>query len=66
MTDIFPLHVQLRTAKELMLKGQKKRRLREDFGVKIGHMEVSRIMGVPRNGWFIMENPIKMDWVPPF
>ena len=25
------------------------------------HMEVSMAMGVPQNGWFIREHPIKMD-----
>ena len=32
-------------------------------------MVVSIVIGVPENGWFIMEHPIKMDdykWVPPF
>ena len=24
-------------------------------------MGVSTVMGVPQNGWFTMENPIKMD-----
>ena len=27
----------------------------------IYHMGVSNSMGVPQNGWFIWENPIKMD-----
>ena len=25
------------------------------------HMKFSIVMGIPRNGWFIVENPIEMD-----
>ena len=27
----------------------------------VGYMEVSIVMGIPKNGLFIMENPVKMD-----
>ena len=26
------------------------------------HMVVSIVMGIPQNGWFIVENPLKMGW----
>ena len=29
--------------------------------LKQQHMVVSIVMGVPHNGWFIMERPLKMD-----
>ena len=38
------------------------------FKVTCFHIWVFPKIGVPQNGWFIMENPIKMDdlGVPPF
>ena len=31
------------------------------FGMEIKHIWVFPKIGVPQNGWFMMENPIKID-----